>query len=160
MKSAKFVYDDKHEPDGSTSQVIRQIELDSIDPLIAAVADPNGERKIVITGSERSADLYNLDDETVAPQYLASGVSEIKLVNGETTDPAGEVTRELKLVIVTAKDDAGVDALMMFNRDGGPYAAASAPAEPQAPQTSGAAPVERMKKSAAFNELLSGQLGW
>ncbi len=156
VKSAKFVYDDKHETDGSTSQVIRQIELDYEDPLIAAVADPNGERKIMITGTERSADLYNLDDETVAPQYLASGVSEIKLVNGESTDASGEVTRELKLVIVTAKDAAGVDALMIFNRDGGPYDAAA----PQAPSTSGTAPVERMQKSAAFNELLSGQPGW
>jgi hypothetical protein len=157
VKSAKFVYDDKHESDGSTTQVIRQIELDYDDALIAAVADPNGERKIMITGTERSADLYNLDDENVAPAYLASGVSEIKLVNGETMDSAGAVTRELKLVIVTAKDDAGVDALMMFNRDGGPYEAAAP--EP-APSPASVSPVERMKKSAAFNELLSGQLGW
>lgn len=157
VKSAKFVYDDKHEADGTTTQVIRQIELDFEDPKTAAVADLNGERKIVISGEERSADLYNLDDEEAAPAYLASGVGEIKLVNAETANEAGEIERALKLVIVSAKDDAGVDTLLLFNRDGAPYDAA-APQPGEAP--SAPSPAERMQQSPAFNELTSGQPGW
>ena len=158
VKSAKFVYDDKHEADGTTTQVIRQIELDYVDPLIAAVADVNGERKIMISGAERSADLYNLNDANSTPQYLASGVSEIKLVNGESTNAAGVTVRALKLVIVTAKDDSGGDTLLLFNREGAPYDAAAAPPAP----TPSVAPsaVERLQKSAAFNELTSGRIGW
>jgi len=97
VKSAKFVYDDKHETDGTTTQVIRRIELDFEDSDLAAVADAEGERKIVISGAERSASLYNLKDDSVPEAYLASGVSEIKLVNAETTDEAGQTVRALKL---------------------------------------------------------------
>lgn len=160
VKSAKFVYDDKHEADGTTTQVIRQIELDYVDPTIAAIADVNGERKITISGAERSADLYNLTDDTKAPQYLASGVSEIKLVNSESTNAAGETVRALKLVIVTAKDDAGADSLLLFNRDGGVYDPSATPAPPEGTQPPAPSPVERMKSSAALNSLMSGNLGW
>ena len=156
VRSAKFVYDDKHEADGSTTQVIRQIELTYVDPRIAAVADVNGERKIVITGAERSADLYNLNDANAAPTYLASGVSEIKLVNSETTDASGETVRSLRLMIVTAKDASGADSLSLFNRDGAPYDTA-APATLPARADSA---VERMSRSSAFNMLQSGQLSW
>jgi len=150
VKSAKFAYDDKHEADGTTTQVIRQIELDFDDATMAAVADPEGERKIVITGAERSASLYNLKDDTVPAAWLAEGVSEIKMVNGETTDAAGQTTRALKLLIVTAND-----SLLLFNRDGAPYDAAAAPAPEPA-----ASPVERLQKSGAFNMLHTGKIGW
>jgi hypothetical protein len=156
VKAAKFVYDDKHEADGSTTQVIRQIELDFDDAQIAAVADPEGARKIVITGADRTATLYDLKDESAPAVFLASGASEIKLVNGETTDASGEITRSLKLVIVTAKDASGVDTLLMFDRDGAPYRAEA----PKALEAASLSPVERLKKSAAFNELTSGSLGW
>ncbi len=158
VNSAKFVYDDKHEPDGSTSQVIRQVELDFDDAELAAVADPEGARKIVISGADRSATLYDLDDENAAPVYLASGVSEIKLVNGESTDASGATTRSLKLIIVTAKDASGVDSLILFNRDGAPYDASAAPSAPSGAENGSAA--QRMRSSAAFNELLSGKPGW
>lgn len=156
VKAAKFVYDDKHEADGSTTQVIRQIELDYDDPQTAAVADVNGERKIVITGAERSADLYDLEDENAAPVYLASGVSEIKLVNGETTDASGETSRSLKLMIVTARTDAGVDSLLLFDRDGSAYDASGPAPAPSAAPTA----VERLQKSPAFNMLQSGGFAW
>jgi len=155
VRSAKFVYDDKHEADGTTTQVIRQIELDFEDDSMAAIADMNGERKILITGTERSADLYNLEDENSTPVYLASNVSEIKLVNGEARDAAGESERSLKLMIVTAKNAAGVDSLLLFNREGAPYDA-EAPAPLEAPSS----PVERLQKSAAFNMLQSGGIAW
>jgi hypothetical protein len=157
VKAAKFVYDDKHEADGTTTQVVRQIELDYDDPRTAAVADVNGERKIVISGTERSADLYDLEDENAAPRYLASGVSEIKLVNGESADEAGNIARSLRMMIVTAKDDAGVDSLLLFDRDGAPYGAA-APPQPEA--ASAPSPTERMHGSAAFNTLDSGGIVW
>lgn len=153
VKSAKFVYDDQHEADGTTTQVIRQIELDYEDAQTAAVADVNGERKIVITGTERSADLYDLEDEGSTPVYLASGVSEVKLVNGETTDEAGETERSLKLMIVTAKNDAGVDSLLLFDRDGSAYAPQPAPNNAT---TGGPTP----SRSAAFDMLQSGGFSW
>jgi len=154
VKSAKFVYDDKHEADGTTTQVIRQIELDFDDAKTAAVADPEGERKIVISGDGRSADLYNLKDETVPATWLADGVSEIKMVNGETANEAGETVRSLKLLIVTAKDADGVDSLMLFDRDGAVYDPSAAP-EP-APSS----PAQRLRASDAFNSLDSGKIGW
>ena len=154
VKSAMFVYDDKHETDGTTTQVIRQIELDFDDAKTAAVADPEGERKIVISGDERSADLYNLKDEAVPATWLADGVSEIKMVNGETANEAGETVRSLKLLIVTAKDANGVDSLMLFDRDGSVYDPSAAP-EP-APSS----PAQRLGASDAFNSLNSGKIGW
>ncbi|MBI3288526.1 MAG: hypothetical protein HYZ74_03300 [Elusimicrobia bacterium] len=178
VKSAKFVYDDKHEADGSTTQVLRQIELTFDNPKVKASVDLEGERKVVVAGDDRVAYLYDLKNEDVEEKFLASRVSEIKLVNSESTDASGNVTRKLKLVLVTAEDSEGVDSLFLFNRDGGPYESApaaevpeevapgaipeapSVPDAPTAPDAPRASAAERMHQSAAFQTLMSGQLGW
>ena len=163
VASVKFVYDEKIE-DGATTQVVRQIELTFEDPKLSAVADINGERKIVISGDEKSADLHNLKDAAVEPKWLASGVSNIKLVNSETLDGSGETVRSLKEVLVGTKDADGADTILTFDRDGkSADAAEPAPTpapEPVTPPTPAESPAQRMQKSSAFKALTSGQLGW
>lgn len=127
VKSASFVYDDKIGSDGTTTKSLRQIALTFEEAGKSAVADINGEREVTVSGPERGADLYNLKDDAVEPVALADGATSVNLINEESVDASGETVAALKTIILTADEGAGVEATLMFDRDGAPYGAFSAP---------------------------------
>lgn len=147
VKSAKFVYDDKTDADGTPTQVLRQIELAFDEAGKSAVADVNGEREVVVSGDARSAYLYNLKDDSIDPAFLADGATGVNLINEEKQGADGSAHPSLKLVVVTAADGAGVESTLMFDRNGAPYdSSVEAPADqPQPPAPEGQS--QRMERN-------------
>ena len=121
VASAKFVYDDKMGDDGTPTQAIRQIALTFDDADKTAVADLNGERSVQVSEEARSAYLYNLKDDSLDPVFLADNTTGVSLINEERQDDSGEARTRLKLVVVTARNDVGLENTLMFDRNGAPY---------------------------------------
>lgn len=157
VASAKFAYDDKTDADGTPKQAIRQIELTFVDTDKSAVADLNGEREVQVSGEARSAYLYNLKDDSIDPVFLADNETGVSLINEESLDAAGEVKTRLKMVIVSAKNDAGTEDALVFDRNGAPYdAGAEPPADQPAPSDQSQMLQQKAQKSPTLRTLRDG----
>jgi hypothetical protein len=166
VTSVAFRYQDRAAADGTTTKVLRQVDLSFDDPLASAAADPNGERLVRIEGADRAATLYDLTDDAVAPTDLARGVSAATLFDEETQDASGETVQKLTMISLAATDAAGRPISLLFSRDGVSYGSASRPAGAQSLRTAAppAAPKidalrARMKANPALRALESGA-GW
>ena len=164
VASAKFVSDDKMGDDGLPTQVLRQIELTFEDPSKSAVADPSGEREVVVSGDVHSADLLNLKDDTIEPVRLTNNETGVTLFNESKKGTDGTIRPSLLLIIVTAKNEAtGVDDTLTFDRNGAPYAP-RAEADPSLPQSVRAeAAAKRLEKNVQASptlRALSSNFSW
>jgi len=118
VKGSRFVYEDKR-PFAGASAPVKQIELTYDGSADYAVVDPAGERKVLVSGDEREALLYNLRDPHVPPVLLARGATDVSLVIARE----GGRSR-LKLVIVSADDEERGATAGLFTPDGAPVSGA------------------------------------
>lgn len=136
VKESRFVYEDKLPSSGSPAPV-KQIELAYEGSSSYAVVDPSGERKVLVSGDDREASLYDLHDPKSAPVLLTRGATDVSLV----------ITRDrgrprLRMIIVSSDDETRGAAASLFTRDGAPVADAAPKADPVAvpPPPAGAPP--------------------
>jgi hypothetical protein len=124
VKDSRFVYEDKLPTSGAATPV-KQIELTYDGSSAYAVVDPAGERKVLVSGDDREASLYDLRDPTKPPVLLARGTTDVSLVIARD----GGRPR-LKLVIVSSDGEARGAAADLFTRDGVPVAGDAPPSKP------------------------------
>jgi hypothetical protein len=107
VAGAKFDY--VASADGA-SQAVAQVELSYDDPSALSVTDVNGQRRVDVTGG--AASLTNLQDNTVNPVSLASGVRAVAFNYADATN------QSIQSVVLTATDDSGNTTLLTFDGDG------------------------------------------
>jgi len=170
VAGAEFVNAAQVAPDGSTVETLGQIRLTYDDPASFSVVDPNGERKVDVSGDDKAATLSNLVDDSVDPLPLFVGVTGVTMNGQQIQDASGETIQKLQSITVNATDDAGNQTSITFDRDGAPALAGAAralpmsfvrPAPEQAKEAVQVRAIQRRSTgSAAFQALQSGMAGW
>lgn len=133
----------------------RQIELGFYDGRGWAAVDLDGTRKVMVSGPEREAVLYNLERPGVEPLGLAANVVGVQFIS---TDERADG------VEVTYVDGRGQEATAVFDRDGRvPLDGVDAPQpDPQTGDIPSAGLSEKrlLKDSSSFRGLNSSKLDW
>jgi len=150
VKTAKFAYEEKT----GTGQVVRQIELAFEDPATKAVIDPQGERKVIVSGEEREAVVYNLRSDEDPGAVLATGVVEVRFITENKKDSSGRNVQRLKWISLSRRDAAGNESVELFDGDGAAYLQTGQADSPDASATA------RLVHSASFKALESGAPNW
>ena len=134
---------------------LRQIELGFYDGRGWAAVDLDATRKVMVSGPEREAVLYNLEQSGVEPLGLAAHVIAVQFISyGDRAER----------VEVTYLDASGQEARTVYDRDGLPPADEPGGVEPE-PGTgdipsAGLSEKKLIKDSASYRGLDSGKIDW